>query len=229
MTIALDRLNLTELRPALKALGLDGWLLYDFKGCNPIARRVLGLAGLITRRVYVWLPASGEPVALVHRIEMEAFAGFPGAVRAYGTWRELEAELTSLVRGRRVAVETSAAGAVPYLDRLPAGTIHVLERMGAVLSGSGALVSRFASAWTAGERRDHEQAAASLASVARAALADAVRRAGSVTEVAVQQGVMEAMTRAGLIITDPPIVAFGANTASPHYEPAADRSVTLQS
>ncbi|HEX9579970.1 MAG TPA: M24 family metallopeptidase [Gemmatimonadales bacterium] len=228
MTVTLDRLDLAELREALKLLGLDGWLLYDFKGCNPIARRVLGLAGLITRRVYVWLPASGAPVALVHRIELPAFGGFPGEVRAYGGWRELEQELASLVRGRRVALETSPTGAVPYLDRLPAGTVHVLERMGAVLSGSGVLVSRFASAWTVAERRDHEAGAEKIAEIARTALAEAVRRPGVTTEIGVQRQVMEAMKRAGVLMTDPPIVAFGPNTASPHYEPHADRDVALE-
>lgn len=228
MTITLDRLDLAELRAALKTLGLDGWLLYDFKGCNPVARRVLGLAGLITRRVYVWLPASGSPVALVHRIEVHAMAGFPGEVRAYGSWRELEQELASLVRGRRVALETSPTGAVPYLDRVPAGAVHVLERMGAVLSGSGMLVSRFASAWSAAERQDHETAAEAIAAIARTALIDAVRRPSGVTEISVQRQVIDAMERAGVLLTDPPIVAFGANTANPHYEPHADREVVLR-
>jgi Xaa-Pro aminopeptidase len=228
MTVTLDRLDLPKLRAALKSLGLDGWLLYDFKGCNPIARRVLGLAGLITRRVFVWLPASGTPVALVHRIELGAMVAFPGEVRAYGSWRELEQELGSLVRGRRVALETSPTGSVPYLDRIPAGAVHVLERMGAVLSGSGLLVSRFASAWSAAERQDHVAAAEKIAAIARGAIADAVRRPLVATEMAVQHQVMDAMRRAGIVISDPPIVAFGANTAKPHYEPHAERDVVLE-
>jgi Xaa-Pro aminopeptidase len=227
MAITLDRLNMDELRGMLKSLRLDGWLLYDFKGANPIARRVLGLGGLITRRVFVWLPATGVPVALVHRIEAHGFAEFPGTLRLYGSWRELEQELASLVRGRRVALETSPSGGVPYLDRVPAGTVHVLERIGAVLSGSAPLVSRFASAWSAAERRDHETAADAIATIARAAVADAVRAPGTATETSVQRGVTAAMHRAGLIVSDPPVVAFGANAANPHYEPRPDRDVVL--
>ncbi|MBI3982229.1 MAG: aminopeptidase P family protein [Gemmatimonadetes bacterium] len=227
MAITLDRLNMDELRGMLKSLGLDGWLLYDFKGANPIARRVLGLGGLITRRVFVWLPATGVPVALVHRIEAHGFAEFPGTLRLYGSWRELEQELASLVRGRRVALETSPSGGVPYLDRVPAGTVHVLERIGAVLSGSAPLVSRFASAWSAAERRDHETAADAIATIARAAVADAVRAPGTATETSVQRGVTAAMHRAGLIVSDPPVVAFGANAANPHYEPRPDRDIVL--
>lgn len=228
MGITLARLNLDDLRSALKSLGLDGWLLYDFKGANPVARRVLGLGGLVTRRVFVWLPAAGSPVALVHRIEVQGFAEFPGELRVYGSWRELEQELASLVRGRRVALETSPSGGVPYLDRVPAGTVHILERIGAVLVGSGPLVSRFASAWTPSERRDHEIAAEALASIARAAVSDAVRSPGKATEVSVRTQVVAAMERAGLIVSDLPVVAFGANAANPHYEPRADRDVVLE-
>jgi len=115
------RLDLEDLRAALKAAGLDAWLLYDFKGANPIARRVAGIGGFVTRRVFVWLPAAGGPVALVHRIERHVLPDFPGEVRAYASWRELQQQLALLLRGRRVAMEISPDGDVPYLDRVPSG------------------------------------------------------------------------------------------------------------
>ena len=126
--MTLERLDLAELRDALKAAGLDGWLLYGFKGANPIARRVTGFGGLITRRVCVWLPATGTPVALVHRIEQGIVRDFPGEARSYATWRELQQQLALLLRGRRVAMEVSPDGNVPYLDRVPSGALKLLER-----------------------------------------------------------------------------------------------------
>jgi hypothetical protein len=35
-----------------------------------------------------------------------------------------------VVRGKRVAMETSADDAVPYLDRVPAGVVQLIERLG---------------------------------------------------------------------------------------------------
>ena len=45
---------------ALKEEGLDGWLLYDFHGSNPIARRLTGSTRpgkMTTRRWYYLIPA----------------------------------------------------------------------------------------------------------------------------------------------------------------------------
>ena len=65
-------LPIPAVQRALKKDGLDGWLLYDFHGSNPIARRLAGLAAsgkMTTRRWYYLMPADGEPRGLVHAIE----------------------------------------------------------------------------------------------------------------------------------------------------------------
>jgi Xaa-Pro aminopeptidase len=43
-----------------------------------------------------------------------------------------------------------------------------------------------------------------------------------------QQWIMEAFARDGLITDDPPIVAANANSGNPHYEPSADHPVRLR-
>lgn len=224
----LERIDLSELSAALKSLNLDGWLLYDFQGINPVARRVTGLGGLVTRRSYVWLPAAGAPVMLVHRIELSAVRGFPGQVRAYTTWQELERELASMVRGRRVALETAPEGSIPYLDRVPAGTLRLLERIGAVIKSSAPLVSRFAARWSEAELEDHRATAEILRSVALASLSEAVREVGRITEQKLQQRVVERLEESGVEVTDPPIVAFGPNSALPHYETGTGGDVVLR-
>ncbi len=251
----LERIDLSELSATLRSLKLDGWLLYDFQGINPVAQRVTGLGGLVTRRCYVWLPAAGAPVILAHRIELSAVRDFPGEVRSYATWQELERELASMVRGRRVAMETVPEGSVPYLDRVPAGTLRLLERIGAVVKSSAPLVSRFAARWSEEELEEHRATAEifieplakagqlrvvvatmglaaginfSLRSVALAALGEAVREVGQVTERTLQQRVAERLREAGVEVTDPPIVAFGSNSAMPHYDPGAGGDVVLR-
>ena len=127
---ALDRQQLGD---ALRAQGLDGWLVFDFHGINPIASRLLSPRGMVTRRVFLWLPAVGEPQLLVHVIDRPAFADFPGAVETFMTWQDLHRALQALVQGRRVAMEVFPDNAVPYLDLVPSGVVHLLERMGACL------------------------------------------------------------------------------------------------
>jgi Xaa-Pro aminopeptidase len=218
-----------ELRRALAEAGADGWLLFDFHGLNPVARRVLRLSGLNTRRLFVLLSADGEPVAVAHRIELQPLEEFPGRIIPYSRWEELHEALGSIVKGRTLAMEVSHDDAVPYLDRVPFGVVELLRRLGATIVPSAALVSRFAAGWSAGEMADHRAAAEILARVARDELARAVREAESgLTESALQARVVAAVQANGLVFNEPPIVAFGPNSANPHYEPRPGKDAALR-
>lgn len=220
-------LDLPALRAALVDLDLDGWLLFDFHGLNPVASRVIGVGGpgsLSTRRLFVFLPREGPPVAVAHRIELGPLGGFPGEVRPYAAWRELHDQLRRLVGGKTVAMEISPLDGVPYLDRVPHGVVQLIESLGARVVPSAGLVSRFAARWSAAELAGHRRAAEALAEIAAEALRWAgaeLARGAEVRETAVQARVLAAFTRAGLITNSPPIVGFQENAANPHYEPRA--------
>ncbi len=211
-----------ELSAALEVAGADGWLLYDFQGVNPVLGQVLGIAGMGSRRLFVYLPRTGEPVAVAHRIELQSVAGFAGRILPYSRWEELHEALRSVVAGRRIAMEVAVDDAVPYLDRVPSGVVQLLQKLGATVVPSAALVTRFASTWSADDLADHRAAAAVLAQVAQDALNRAVVAGGTgLTESALQQEVVAAIHAGGLAFDHPPIVGFGPNAANPHYEPVA--------
>src|SRR5437763_13973792 len=81
--------DLSAVQGAIRELGLDGWLLYDFRGMNVLARRVLGLnpEHILSRRWFYFVPAQGEPRKLVHRIEAGALDADPGGKQVYLRWR----------------------------------------------------------------------------------------------------------------------------------------------
>ena len=136
--------TLPRFQAALADAAVDGWLLYDFRGTNAIALGLVGLAGMLTRRWFVWLPREGTPVALTHAIEQGPWAAWPAAWGrvVYSGWRELEAAVGELVAGRRVAMEYSPGDAVPYVDRVPAGVVELVRARGAEVVTSGELVTR---------------------------------------------------------------------------------------
>lgn len=219
-----------ELREALAEAGVDGWLLFAFRELNPVAIRVLGLQGMNTRRLFVLLPRDGEPTAIAHKIELQGLEGFPGRVIPYARWSELHRALASLVAGRTLAMEISPEDAVPYLDRIPAGVVELLRRLGARVVPSGFLVSRFAARWSPAEREDHRLAAEILADVARQALTRVVREPDQqLTESALQARVVAQVEARGLVFDEPPIVAFEANSAKPHYVPLPGSDAVLKS
>ncbi len=215
---------LARIRAELVRLKLDGWLLFDFHGLNPVSTRVLGLTGLATRRLFVLIPVQGAPVALAHRIERGRVDGFPGEVREFSAWRELETGLRQLVGGLRVAMEYSARDAVPYLDRIPAGVLELVRASGAAeVVSSADLVSAVASRWSPEELAGHRKAAAQLRAIALGAF-EQVRawHAGreTCTEQRLQRWVLDRFAAEGLVTHDPPIVGVDAHAANPHYETA---------
>lgn len=220
----LDRATVAGL---LHDLGADGWLLYDFHGCNPVANRLFP-GGMGTRRLFVWIPRDGEMTAIVHRIEMQPFENFAGRIIPFARHAELHAALAETVGGKVAAMEISPGDAVPYLDRIPWGVIDLLQSLGVRVVSSGSLVTRFAATWSAAEVANHVEAAELLRTIALAALEKAVRLGGTgYTESAMQQEVVAAMEAAGMSLTTHPIVGFGPNAAMPHYEPhpGADRTL----
>ena len=221
--------SLAALQDALAEEELDGWLLFDFHGVNPIASGMLRLQGMVTRRIFAWIPREGRPVAITHAIEQGPWGAWPREWHreVYSTWRQLESLVAGLVRGRRIAMEYSAGDAVPYLDRIPAGVLDLVRAAGAEVVSSGSLVTRFYAAWTDDHLASHRRSAEEIARIAREAFAYAGERASAGTPVAeheLQIRIMEAFGRAGLATNHAPIVAAGANAANPHYEPSEEHA-----
>ena len=221
VTEALTPEVLDRIRAMLKELRLDGWLLFDFHGLNPVSTRVLGIGGLATRRLFVLIPAAGTPVAVAHKIELGRIDGFPGEVRPYAAWKELDGHLRAVLSGKKVAMEYSPKDAVPYLDRIPAGVLELVRASGAEVVSSSELVSAIASRWTAEELAGHRKAAEQLRDIALGAFQQvkAEHQAGrGITESGLMQWVLDAFARGGLETTSPPIVGVDAHGANPHYE-----------
>ena len=63
-------MNLEAIQSAIREAGFDGWLFYDHHHRDPLAASILGLdeKAHITRRWYYYVPATGDPRKLVHRI-----------------------------------------------------------------------------------------------------------------------------------------------------------------
>src|ERR671917_496426 len=170
--------TLPRLQELLREAKLDGWLLFDFHGINPVAGGMLGLEGMVTRRVFAWVPRDGSPVAVTHAIEQGPWAAWPAGWgrEVYSSWRTLEETLGRLVRGRRVAMEYSPGDAVPYVDRVPAGVLELVRAAGATVVTSADLVTRLYAVWTPDQLAAHRRAAEHVAAIARYALGDAARR-----------------------------------------------------
>ena len=220
-------LDISAVQAALKTDGVDGWLLYDFRGINPLAADVTAVnrqgGHLATRRWYYLVPAVGEPRALVHAIEKDALAHLPGTSRRYAGRDQLETGLRELLSGvRRIAMEYSPECAIPYVSRVDAGTMELVRRFGVDVVSSGDLIQRFSAVWDDAAIATHRAASEKLYRVKdRAFDAIARRLTGGVatTEYDIQQLMAGWFRDEGLISDSDPIVAAMEHAGNPHYLP----------
>jgi Xaa-Pro aminopeptidase len=222
-------LPVAAVQRALQEDGLEGWLLYDFNGSNPISRRLSGLASsgkMTTRRWFYLVPAHGEPRGLVHAIERYNLDHLPGRKHAYAGREELAAALPRLLEGvKRVAMEYSPLNAIPYVSRVDAGTIEAVRAAGAEVVSSGDLVQRFEAVWSDEAVKTHRRASDSLYRIKDRAFALVGSRLGSgdaLTEFDVQSAMLEWFEEEGLVSDSTPNVSAQENAGNPHYHPSRD-------
>ncbi len=217
-------IDIGAVQKALKADALDAWLLYDFQGSNPVSYRLAGMGGaghLATRRWFYLIPQSGEPRALVHAIERHNLDHLPGAKIVYAGRAQLQAGLTTLLGGvTRVAMEYSKHCAIPYVSRVDAGTIELIESLGADVVSSGDLIQEFEAHWSEAAIATHRIASEKLYRIKDKAFEEVTRRLRegvATTEYDIQQKMVGWFTDEGLVAESAPCVSAQENAGNPHY------------
>lgn len=206
---------------------IDGWVLVDFRGSNPVFAQRTGGRRWSTRRAFLWEPTGGEPVLLHSAIDRTAFADLPLRKIEYVGWREMDAVLAEWLGGKTVAVEWSPDGAVPHVDYLSAGMRERLERLGATLVPSAEIVMAKVAEWSDDAVASHDRAMAPCASAMEAAFDLARKELGRITEYDLQQFIERRLTDAGLETDHPAIVAVGPHAGDPHYSPGQSGSTVI--
>lgn len=228
-------LDVSAIQTALADEGVDGWLLYDFHGSNPIATRLAGLNGtskMTTRRWYYLIPRTGTPRKLVHAIESKTLQALPGDTLIYAGRAALERHLATLLGGlHRLAMEFSPDCAIPYVSRVDAGTVDLVRKQGIDVVSSGDLVQRFEASWSAAQLASHREASEKLYRVKDLAfteIARSLRDGSTITEYDIQQRMARAFRDEGLIADAPPMVAAQENAGDPHYMPTRERHRSIR-
>lgn len=227
-------LDLRAVQAAIRQFGFDGWLLYDFRASNVLARRVLRLSDNVhtSRRFLYWIPADGKPRKIVHRIEDSVLDFLPGDKTVYLRWGELHRAIDACVKGaKRVAMEYSPLAASPYVSRVDAGTVELVRSLGPEIVSSGDLVQLFEAVWDAEQERMHFEAAKVTDSAYGKAwgfIADRLRNKASVTERQVQQVILDHFRHHTMTTYSPPIVAKNAHAGMPHYETGTGDDTTIR-
>jgi Xaa-Pro dipeptidase len=217
-----------DIQAALQAERIDGWLLYNFRGSNVFATRLLDLPSHImcTRRYFYFIPAFGEPKKLVHRIEEWNLDTLPGQKNVYLSWRSLEQGLKELLSGvKQVAMEYSPQCAIPYVSTVDAGTIELVRTTGIQVVSSANLIQYFEAAWDDEQLKDNLESAAHLRQIVDLTfgfIKSRITKSVAITEYDVQQFMLSEFSKRGLVSSSDPNCSVNANSANPHYEPTKE-------
>src|SRR5947209_1407527 len=252
--------RIKDIQAALREAKLDGWLFYDFRGSDPLAYRILRLdkRGIMTRRWFYYIPATGEPVKIVHSIERDRLDALPGRKLVYLPWQQLQESLRSTLtsngsrtllhtqRGKlrvytwhnipgkslRIAMQYSPNNDIPYVARVDAGTIELIRSFGVELVTSADLVAKFEATWTPEQLQMHMTASDKMHQIIMQSfdeIAHRVRANIPTTEWDIEQFIVRRFDEEGMTSDgDAPIVAVNANAANPHYEPTREINLPIR-
>lgn len=216
-----------EIREALGAASLDGWLFYDFRVSDPLAYRILGLdeRGISTRRWFYFVRADREPCKLVSAVEAHRLDPLSGKSIVYRSADEMRAGLARMLAGaKRVAMDYSPNCAIPYVSRVDAGTLELVRSLGVEVVSAADLIQRFEAVLTQDQLASHHRAAAHLRGIVDETFAEIARCIGArarCDEHSIQSFVIGRFAAHGLTTAEPPIVAVNAHGADPHFAPSA--------
>jgi Xaa-Pro aminopeptidase len=222
-------MNLPRIQEELRKQQLDGWLLFDHHERDPLAYRILGLSPSrhVTRRWYYLIPAEGEPLALVHRIESTMLDSLPGDKVTYSSWAQQVDGVEQLLKGKhRVAMQYSPFCQIPYISLVDAGTIELVRRTGVEVVTSAELIQIFEAQLDQAGMESHIEAGKRVDRVREQAFQLIAERLGNglqIDEFLVKQFVRGRFSEEGLLTDSGPIVGVNRNAADPHYEPTIER------
>jgi len=226
-------MNLSAIQAALRDSHNDCWLFYDHHHRDPIAYHLLSLPEkmMVTRRWFYVMPAEGEPVKLVHRIESHHLDSLPGKKLEYSAWQELWQNLEAMLKSyHRVVMQYSPNNQIPYISLVDGGMLELVRSFGKEIVSSANLVARFEATLTDVQMASHFKARDGVDKITAAFFQELGRRArnGGTHEFEMQQWILEAFKRENLVTEDPPNVSVNAHSGDPHYEPTSATSAPVR-
>ena len=219
--------DITRIQHEIRAAGCDGWLLYDFHNRDLVAYRVRGLDPnkFTSRRWFYWIPAHGEPVRLLSKVEPLKLDALTGEKRFYLSWRELHASLKEILTpARTVAMQYSPMNNIPYVSLVDGGTIELIRSLGFEVVSSAGLVQTFEAVLDDAALQSHIDAGVLIQQIkdeAFALIGSELRAGRTITQYDAQQYIVRRYGELGLdCMGEWPMVGTNEHPADPHFEPS---------
>lgn len=210
---------LDSFKEAIRKEHLDGWLFCNFRHRDTLTDTLLDLdsSSVSTRRWFYFIPATGNPLKIVHSIESGILDQLPGSVKLYSQRDKLE-EILSQFANKNIAVLSDPN--IHVLSTMDASSYLLLSQVKINLCSASTLIQRIKGTLTKEQYLLHTRAASILYKAVMDSW-DAINKAlhenTDLYEGDIQDLMTNLFTQEGLITDHAPIVAFGKASSDPHY------------
>ena len=209
---------------------IAGWLLYDYRGMNPIFRDTVGPVSNVTRPCWLWIPSQGEAILLASFVDQGRFAHLGIPITPFVSRQEMTARLAELLRdARRIAMEYTPQGALPRTSRVDAGTLELVRSLGVEVVSSADMLQYATQRWSDDQLQSHLVAAEKLGRIVQEAfryIGESL--ASNTTEYEVAEFIRRRYAEEGLEAADGPVVAVNEHASDPHFEPTSRSSSVIK-
>ena len=209
---------------------VNGWLLYDYRGLNPIFADTVGSVGHVTRPVWLWIPVSGIPRLLLSFVDQSRFDHLDLDTTLFINRRDMIDKLRNdFGISGRVAMEYTPEGALPRVSNVDGGTLELVKSLGVKIVPSADLLQYATQRWNAEQFESHVYAAEKLSVIVQEAfryIGDSID--SGVTEYEVKEFINNRFLEEGMIVTDGPAVAVNEHASDPHFDPTPENSVEIK-
>ena len=210
--------------------GIDGWLLYDYRGMNPIFWDTVGPITHVTRPCWLWIPAVSEARLLVSYVDQGRFTSLGIPTTLFVSRQDMIAKLGGLLEGsKRIAMEYSPQGQLPRVSKIDAGTLELVRTFGVEITTSANVIQYATQRWDDEQLQSHVVAAKKLSRI----VLDAFRHIGDTlesgsTEYSVAEFIRLRIAEEGMQPADGPTVAVNEHASDPHFDPTVESSTTIK-
>jgi len=214
----------------MKERGLAGWLLYDYRGLNPIFWDTVGPVSHVTRPCWLWIPAVGGPQLLVSFVDQGRFSHLGIDTTLFVNRKTMTDHLQKMLEGQsQIAMEYSPNGALPRVSKVDAGTLELVRSMGVDVVTSADVIQYATQRWNEEQLNSHLFAAEKLSLIVQ----EAFRHIGDsltsgIKEYEVADFINNRFREEGLMVSDGPAVAVNEHASDPHFDPTPGNSVTIK-
>ena len=95
----------------MEANNIDGWLLYDYQGMNPIFWDTVGEIPNVTRPCWLWIPTNSKPRLIVSYVDQNRFEHLGIETNLWVSREQMIGELQDILSSaNQVAMEYSPMG-----------------------------------------------------------------------------------------------------------------------